>query len=65
MDYSVKHKLGNLLEDDYFDLFKSSALNDLRVENMRFGHSDKSLCRNCTRARVHDIGATKQFWKAP
>jgi hypothetical protein len=25
MDYSIKHKLGNLLVDDYYDLFKSDA----------------------------------------
>ncbi len=64
MDYSVKHKLGNLLDDDYFDLFKSPAMGDLHSENMKFGQSDESLCRKCTRARVHDIGAAKHSWKA-
>lgn len=64
MDYSVKHKLGNLLEDDYFDLFSSPALGKLQAENMQFGDSGGSLCRKCTRARSHDLGPAKQYWKA-
>ncbi len=63
MDYSVKHKLGNLLTDDYYDLFKSQGMGDLLSANMQHGATD-SLCRNCIRARGHVLGSTKQTWKA-
>lgn len=64
MDYSVKHKLGNLLEDEYYDLFRSPVLADLQAENMKYGNSN-SLCRNCVRAQTHDLEPTKkQFWRA-
>ncbi len=63
MDYSVKHKLGNLLEDDYYDLFRSPAMVDLHASNMQFGSG--SLCHSCARARPHDVGSTKQYWKTP
>ncbi len=62
MDYSVKHKLGNLLTDEYYDLFKSPGMGHLLSENAKYGASD-SLCRNCIRARPHDVGATKQSWR--
>jgi hypothetical protein len=64
MDYSVKHKLGNLLVDDYHGLFASQAMSKLHSENMKFGGSGGSLCRNCARAQPHDVGANKQTWKA-
>ncbi len=61
MDYSVKHRLGNLLTDDYYDLFKSQGMGHLVSENMKYGASD-SLCRNCIRARGHGVGDKKQTW---
>ena len=64
MDYSVKHRLGNLLEQDYDELFASPTLSKLHSENMKFGHAD-SLCKTCSRARPHDLGARKQYWETP
>ncbi len=63
MDYSVKHKIGNLLTDDYFDLFKSEAMASLITNNMQYGNTD-SICRKCTRAKAHDLGERKQTWKS-
>lgn len=65
MDYSSKHRIGNLLSDDYFDLFKSEGLGELRAENMRYGDSGRSLCRTCSRAKTLDLGwsGSNQFWE--
>jgi hypothetical protein len=64
MDYSIKHKIGNLLSGDYFSLFSGSGINDLRTENMKF--SDKSICRKCSRATALDIMEdAKQHWRWP
>lgn len=64
MDYSLKHKLGNLMTDEYYDLFKSPGYGHLVSENMKYGATN-SLCRNCIRARPHDLGKTKQMWTTP
>lgn len=65
MDYSVKHKLGNLLEQDYYDLFKSDAMASLHADNMQYGHSDFSLCKTCSRAKPHDVtDKNKHMWRA-
>lgn len=62
MDYSVKHKLGNLLRDSYDDIFGGDGMGALHRENMKYGNSD-SLCKTCTRARAHDLGHKKQYWR--
>jgi ribosomal protein S14 len=31
---------------------------------MQFGRSDFSLCKSCVRAKSHDLGVTKQTWRA-
>jgi radical SAM protein with 4Fe4S-binding SPASM domain len=66
MDYSTKHKVGNLLEGDYFSIFTSDGMRDLVKENMQNRYSDKSLCRTCTRAKRWRIKnpAKRQFWDA-
>lgn len=62
MDYSMEHRLGNLLRDSYWDLFRSQELAELRVKNMHFGEND-SLCRKCSRAHPHHLREEKQFWR--
>ena len=64
MDYSLKHKIGNLLEQDYYEMFPSGGLAKLIGENMIPRHSSESLCKSCTRARIHGLGANKLFWQA-
>jgi hypothetical protein len=62
MDYSIKHKIGNLLEQDYYDIFAGPELGALRAKNMQFGSQD-TLCKTCNRARVHQLNAKSlQFW---
>jgi hypothetical protein len=64
MDYSLKHKLGNLLEQDYYEMFSSGGLSRLIGENMSPKFSENSLCKTCDRAAVHQIGPMKHFWNA-
>ncbi len=65
MDYSVKHKIGNLIESDYFTLFASKGMAELHAENTRPGYSEKSICKNCSRAVRYELAADqRQFWRA-
>lgn len=64
MDYSVKHRIGNLISGDYFSLFASQEMTNLRAENAKFGHSNKTICKSCSRAiRYEIVPEQKQFWK--
>jgi len=63
MSYDGKHKLGNLLEGDYWSLFTSPGMSSLRHENQNFGWSERSACRSCSRATRYDVPADKrQTW---
>jgi hypothetical protein len=64
MDYALKHKIGNLLEQDYYDMFGSAPLGALVRENMTPVFSNQSLCKTCDRAKLHFIGPTRQFWQS-
>jgi sulfatase maturation enzyme AslB (radical SAM superfamily) len=64
MDYSLKHKIGNLLEQEYYEMFASGGLSRLISENMDPAFSPKSLCKTCDRAKPYSIGPSKQFWQA-
>jgi len=64
MDYSKHHVLGNLLLDDYYDLFISSQFNILRWETMQYHAGKGSLCRTCSRAVSLDVDEKKQYWRA-
>jgi|HubBroStandDraft_1064217.scaffolds.fasta_scaffold89403_1 hypothetical protein len=63
MDYSLKHKIGNLLEQNYYEMFASGGLSGLIGENMIPRFSRDSLCKTCDRAKPHRTGATKQYWQ--
>jgi len=47
MDYNLQHKLGNLHENSYLDLFRSETLRELVVVNQRPDFSKCSLCKSC------------------
>jgi hypothetical protein len=64
MDYSLQHKIGNLLEQEYYEMFASSGLATLISENMDPRFSHKSLCKSCDRAKPHRIGPVKQYWQS-
>lgn len=64
MDYSSRHRLGNLLTGDYYDLFSSETMGRLLSSNMQYA-GDGSICRKCSRARTHDLDQEhnkKHFW---
>ena len=64
MDYSVKHKIGNLLDESYYHIFSGKRLAALHAENMSFGDRGISLCRTCDRARPLTLRRGAQFWTA-
>jgi sulfatase maturation enzyme AslB (radical SAM superfamily) len=64
MDYSLKHKIGNLLEQEYYEMYASGGLARLMSENMDPTFSRKSLCKTCDRAKPYSVGPAKQFWQA-
>jgi hypothetical protein len=64
MDYSMQHKIGNLLEQEYYEMYASGGLARLMSENMDPTFSRKSLCKTCDRAKPYRVGPTKHFWQA-
>jgi hypothetical protein len=48
MDYGMRHVIGNLLTDDYFDLFRSEEYKKIRIDQQ--GDESDILCRLCTDA---------------
>jgi hypothetical protein len=64
MDYSLQHKLGNLLEQNYYDMFAGPSFGRLTAENMMPRFSRDSLCKTCDRAKVHRVGPLKHFWQS-
>jgi organic radical activating enzyme len=63
MDYSVKHRIGNLFTGDYWSLFISQGMTDLRVSNMHYG-CNGSICRKCSRALRYDRKTgSNHFWE--
>jgi hypothetical protein len=55
MDYDNKHILGNLLVQNYDDLFIGPEMQMILEENAKSCYSDLSLCKSCTDARVIDF----------
>jgi radical SAM protein with 4Fe4S-binding SPASM domain len=53
MDYALKHKLGNLLEQSYEEILNSQELEHLNKLNNDIGFSDKTLCKSCNDAHCH------------
>lgn len=62
MDYGEKHRIGNLLKQNYYDIFAGQELGAVRAENMQPRFSDRSLCKSCNRASRVTVGPSKQFW---
>jgi len=47
MDYAKKHVIGNLMTQDYYDLFSSPEMIRLKTINQTPGFSKCSLCKSC------------------
>lgn len=63
-DYSLQHRIGNLLEMGYYEMFETSAgLGQLQAENMRPEFSITSLCKTCDRAKQHHLGPGHHIWR--
>ena len=51
MDYSIDHKIGNLLEQSYEELFESEQLKDIFEMMKNDSESQNLLCRTCEYSR--------------
>ena len=63
MDYSLKHRVGNLIDDDYFSIFASPGMAQIHAENTRPDYSEKSICKSCSRAVRYELAGQRQFWR--
>jgi sulfatase maturation enzyme AslB (radical SAM superfamily) len=52
MDYDKKHVLGNLVTQDYDDLFTGPGMQHLLAENALTHYTDSTLCKSCVDARL-------------
>jgi hypothetical protein len=64
MDYSVKRKIGNLIEGDYFSLFSSRGMAELHSENTKPGYGDKTICSRNRAIRYEIAPDQGQYWRA-
>ena len=55
MDYSLRHTLGNLFQQDYEEMFISPVLAKLRSENGKPSFSKCSICKSCDNAITYDL----------
>jgi len=62
MDYGSEHVLGNLMTQDYYDLFRGAGMGQIHAENLKTDGC--SICRRCDRATRYGIGGSKQRWEA-
>jgi len=51
MDYSVQHKIGNLLEQSYESLFNNDSIAQIFKQLNEDDNTNKLLCRNCELAK--------------
>lgn len=51
MDYSIQHKIGNLLEQSYESLFESDSLKEIFNQLNNDDNTNFLLCRNCELAK--------------
>lgn len=50
MDYSIEHKIGNLLQQTYEEIFESDKIKAI-FDMMKNDNNDSLLCRNCELAK--------------
>jgi hypothetical protein len=61
MDYALKHVIGNLVRDDYWSLFTSAEMTQLRVENQKAEFSKCTICKQCGNIAKYDAGTNRVF----
>lgn len=56
MDYNRRHVIGNLIVDNYYEIFSGKVMAEIHRENMRSEFSAHSICRSCEWAATYRIG---------
>jgi len=62
MDYGLKHKLGNLLDQSYDEILNSTEIQKLNKLNNQLGFSEETLCKSCNDAFCHTPWNNKKVW---
>jgi radical SAM protein with 4Fe4S-binding SPASM domain len=63
MDYSIKHKIGNLLDQDYASIFGSPEMARIHSLNTAVGYSKDTICKQCSRARSYHVPSNvRHMW---
>lgn len=62
MDYSLKHIIGNLLEQTYEELYMSNEMLNVVKENKKIGFSKCSLCKSCDNVKIYGIEPNYYQW---
>ena len=62
MDYGLKHKLGNLLDQSYNEILNSTEIQKLNKLNNQLGFSEETLCKSCNDAFCHTPWNNKKVW---
>ena len=55
MDYSLKHIIGNLLENTYEELYLSNEMVRLMKENKKSEYSKCSICKSCHNVKTYEL----------
>ena len=50
MDYSLDYVIGNLFQEDYYQIFSGEKINEIRKRAMKFGYDKDFICKNCSNA---------------
>lgn len=50
MDYSLDYVIGNLNDQDYYEIFSGKEMGEIRKKSMQLGYDKDFICKNCTNA---------------
>lgn len=64
MDYGGRHILGNLLNNEYINIFKSQEMQKIIVINMQDKFSEETICRKCEDVLVHEFDYNNHGWSS-
>lgn len=67
MDYSISSVIGNIFEQDYYELSSSPKMQEIRVKSMQYGKDDSFICKQCHAATCLTVNGNvwnTQSWAA-
>lgn len=67
MDYSISSVIGNLFDQEYYELFAGPKIQEIRVKSMQYGKDDSFICKQCHAATCLNVNGNvwnTQSWAA-